>query len=79
MSEFGEISTFVASGKGVVFFDNDDMQRGEAQIACKSGDFYQLASLSHPTHVAELVTDLSNLAPQVFHDAATAQFARLLP
>ena len=69
-SEFGEISSFVASDKGVVFCDNDDMQRGGAQITYKSGD------LSLPTHVAELVTDLSNLAPPVFHDAATALFAR---
>ena len=55
------------------------MQRGEAQITNKSYDFYQLASFSLPTHVAELVTDLSNLAPQVFHDVATALFARLPP
>ena len=77
MSEFGGISSFVASDKGVVFLDNDDMQRGEAQNTYKSGDLCQLASLSLPTHVAELVTDLSNLAPQVCHDAATALFARL--
>ena len=44
LSEFGEISNFVASDKGVVFFD-DDLQRGKAQITCKSGDLYQLASL----------------------------------
>ena len=79
LSEFGEISSFVASDKGVVFFTNDDMQRGEAQITNQSGDLYQLASLSLPTHVAELMTDLLNLAPQVFHDAATALFARLPP
>ena len=79
MSELGEISSFVASDKGVVFFDNDDMQRGEAQISYERGDLYQLASLLLPTHVSELVTDLSNLAPQVFHDAATAPFARLPP
>ena len=77
LSEFGEISSFLASDKSVVFFDNDDMQRGDAQITCKSGELYQLASLSLPTHVAKLVTDLSNLAPQVFHDAITALFARL--
>ena len=77
LSECCEISSFVASDKGVVFFDNVDMQRGEAQITYKSRDLYQLASLSLPTHVAELVTDLSNLAPQVFHDAATTLFARL--
>ena len=76
-SEFGEISSCVASDKGVVFFDNNDRQRGEAQITYKSDDLYQLTSLSLPTHVGELVTDLSNVAPQVFHDAATALFARL--
>ena len=54
LSEIGEISSFVASDKGKLFFDNDDMQRGEAQITCKSGDLYQLVSLSLPTHVAEL-------------------------
>ena len=57
LSEFGEISSFVANDKGVVFLDNDDMQRGEAQITYKSGDLHQLASLSHLTRVAELVTD----------------------
>ena len=67
LCEFGEISSFFASDKGVVFFDNDDMQRGEAQTTYKSGDFDQFASFSLPTQVAELVTDLSNLAPQVFH------------
>ena len=79
LSEFGEISNFVASDRGAVFFDSDDMQRGKAQITYKSGVLYQLASLSLLPHVAELVTDLSNLAPQVFHDAATALFARLQP
>ena len=32
---------------------------------------YYLESLSLPTHVAELVADLSNLAPLAFHDTAT--------
>ena len=47
LSEFGEVSSCVASDKGVVFFDNDDMQRSEAQITYKSDDLHQLTSLSH--------------------------------
>ena len=74
LSEFGEICSFIASDKGVVFLDHHDTQQGEARITCENGDLYQLASLSLPTHKAELVADLSNLAPQVFHDTATALF-----
>ena len=48
-----------------MFLDSHDTQRGEAQITYKNDDLYQLASLSLPTHVAELVTDLSNMVLSV--------------
>ena len=48
LGEFGESGCFITSDKDVVFFDNDDMQRGEALITYKNGDLYQLASLSLP-------------------------------
>ena len=79
LSEFGESGSFVASDKGSVFLDNHDTQRGEAQITYRNDDFCQMTSLSLPTHVAELVADLSSLAPSVVHDTATALFACLPP
>ena len=79
LSEFGESVGFTPSDKGVVFLNNHDTQRGEAQITDKNDDLYQLAGLSLPTHVAEMVADLSNMAPSVVHDTATALFARLPP
>ena len=79
LSEFGESGDFIVSEKGVVFLDNHDTQRGEAQINYKNDDLYQLASFSFLTHVAELVADLSNLALSVVHDTATTLLARLPP
>ena len=38
-----------------------------------------LESLSLPTHAAELVAELSDLAPQVFHGTAAVLIARLPP
>ena len=40
---------------------------------------YFLESLSFPTRAANLMAELSDLAPQVFHETATALFARLPP
>ena len=37
---------------------------------------YFLESLSRPTRAANLVAELSDLAPQVFHETATASLAR---
>jgi len=51
LSEFGESWGFIASDKAVVFLDNHDTQRGEAQLTYKNGDLYQLANvfmLAHP-------------------------------
>ena len=79
LSEFGEGGGFIASDKGVVFFDNHDTQRGEAQITYKNDDLYHVASFSFLPHVAELVADLSNLALSVVHDTATTLLARLPP
>ena len=73
------VGGFVTSDKGVVLLDNHDTQRGAAQITCKNDGLNQLASLSLLTHVAELVADLSNLAPSLVHDTATALFVRLPP
>ena len=39
-------------------------------------ELYHLASLSHPTHVAELLADPSNLTPSVVHVSASALLAR---
>ena len=38
---------------------------------------YYLESFLLPTHAANLVAELSDLAPQVFHETATASLARL--
>ena len=57
LNEFGETWGFVASDKGVMFLDNHDTQRGEAQITHENGDCHQLANLSLLTKVTELVAD----------------------
>ena len=53
------------------------VKKGYSCVYVEDFNLFQLASLSLPTLMAELVTDLSKLTPQVFHDAATALFARL--
>merc|ERR1712136_145210 len=51
LSNFGESWGFIASDTAVVFLDNHDTQRGDAQLTYKNGDLYQLANvfmLAHP-------------------------------
>jgi len=51
LNNFGEKWGFMASEHAVVFLDNHDTQRGEAQLTYKDGDLYTLANvfmLAHP-------------------------------
>jgi len=51
LRNFGEAWGFIPSASAVVFLDNHDTQRGEAQLTYKSGKLYELATifmLAHP-------------------------------
>jgi len=51
LGNFGEAWGFMPSQNAVVFMDNHDTQRGEAQLTYKNGKLYQLANifmLAHP-------------------------------
>eukprot|EP00929_Paragymnodinium_shiwhaense_P035661 TRINITY_DN19217_c0_g1_i2.p1 TRINITY_DN19217_c0_g1~~TRINITY_DN19217_c0_g1_i2.p1 ORF type:complete len:476 (+),score=97.07 TRINITY_DN19217_c0_g1_i2:69-1496(+) len=51
LGSFGESWGLMPSGDAVVFMDNHDTQRGEAQLTYKNGMLYQLANifmLAHP-------------------------------
>lgn len=51
LDTFGESWGFMPTAKAVVFLDNHDTQRGEAQLTHKNGRLYELASvfmLAHP-------------------------------
>ena len=51
----------------------------QPRLSYKKSELYQLASLSLPTHVTQLLADPTNLTPSVVHVIATALFARLPP
>merc|ERR1719461_2287530 len=51
LNNFGEEWGLIPSKHAVVFLDNHDTQRGEAQLTYKNGELYQLANifmLAHP-------------------------------
>lgn len=62
LETFGESWGFMPSGSAVVFIDNHDTQRGEAQLTYKSGALHTLAAvfmLAHPYGYPRLMSSYS--------------------